>query len=505
MSNNNLQQRNNNLQQRNNNRNGETIETIDEYQEGDLHVVTKTVQTQGQVTKTTTKYNRDGRPVSKSTSTSTTTFSGTPNMGVGGGGLGGSGGISGFGNHTAFLDKNFMNNISDSFHRGPLSHISPSEIYEEQQRIKRLQQQQQQSQTQNRIREILDDEDIDDQDVEYIDYTRTTTTATPPNRNNRNNNQNNINRNNRYNNINYIDDEDDDLQRAIRESIPKDQQPMIIDDDEDDDLQRAIRESMKTNQPPPSQQQQQPSRNNHTPPRTPSTVPSSKRVKGSNRHKQKSFDQEDINVDNYNNVDMDEDDFYHEQDSDDIDAEVAFYQENPDAHSYLSPNDKKRLEYQSALKESRRIREEQEREFKESLEKDRLKREEEEEKKQLEEAMKLSLELEKQSKISEKTNRLPPDPTTLPQEKQQPGVKICEISISLPPEGQRITRKFYVTDKLISIRDWIDIHLDNINSPINPDTYELVTTYPRDILSDNSKSLLDLNLYPRAILNLREP
>eukprot|EP01133_Synstelium_polycarpum_P008139 gene8139-9553_t len=177
---------------------------------------------------------------------------------------------------------------------------------------------------------------------------------------------------------------------------------------------------------------------------------------------------------------------------------------DPTLREYLSPKDKQRLEKQQAIDESRRIREEQEKEFNESLRKDQQKQEDEE----FEEAMRLSMEIDKATKMSQKKESLAKlNPSTMtPEELKGREKEVCEIVICLPPDGKRITRKFFIADALQTVRDWIEVYVaeEGIERTLAED-FQLVTTFPKEVLSDPSKTLQELNLYPRSILNLSNP
>ncbi|EGG18837.1 UBX domain-containing protein [Cavenderia fasciculata] len=373
-----------------------------------------------------------------------------------------------------------------------------------------------------------------------------------------------------YMNFGIDDDgmnEDEQLREAIRrsqeQSLPQQPAPpkkmnnnsSFDMDQEDLELQRALTESMR-------EFQEKTSTSSTTPLSSSSSSVPKKKVNvrqdlneyysGTSRQhqhqKQQQQQQQQNNINNNNGNDESENEHTLE----------AMYND-PELRHLLSPAEQQRLARKRLIDDARKIRESQESEFNESLRRDTEKREEEEkkrveeekkkaeqeEKKLLQDALKLSIHLEKQSRIEEIKKRLTVDPSTMPAEEIKGREKeICEISVNLPPDGKRITRKFFTSNTLQNIRDWIDIYLDETFNIVSEDIhqkkdeekqdeemkqveekekveveegedkrekryisrdYQLLTTYPKQVLSDNQKSLLDLQLYPRCLLQLNNP
>jgi len=476
---------------------------------------------QQQSTTTSSLGGSGGIPTTTTATTSTTTTS--PGIGMGACNVNANGGGH-FGNYTPFLQRDFMTNISNERNKGPLNHIRPQDIFEQAQEYRRRLQEQQSPNggsfnTANGGYSgrgaYIHEEDDDDNEYEDDDYEEIAEDE--------------------YDETELMkqyqqgfDDEEEALQRAIRESLllssPQPTSSSSPSSSQQQQHSTSSPRSTKSNSNSPiyrnNQQQQQqsssPSSNNSSPahgntnnnqkkkaPRTPSPV-----------YKQKVRFGGGSGGNHDDEIKESYDQYYGDGENESPDEDDQYFEDNPDAQNFLSPHEKQRLGNQRMIKESRRILQEQQREYQEALIRDKEREEklrkeerEKEEKKQMEEALALSIQMEKDNALNTKKQRLPQDPSLSlsPDQIKASPIKICEISISLPPDGQRITRKFYVNNTLQSIRDWIDIYLHENESNINTDTYELVTNFPKEVLNDNSKTIWDLNLYPKTLLNLREP
>jgi len=163
-----------------------------------------------------------------------------------------------------------------------------------------------------------------------------------------------------------------------------------------------------------------------------------------------------------------------------------------EAHEPILTN--QRIEQEERTRD-RLLREEQEREFQQSLledqEKEKRIREERQriEEKQREEAyQRQEEERKKQDKIKrqeELLNKLPPEPSA--------GEGVTQLIFRLS-DGSRLQRRFYRTDKLQLVYDFID------SKNIEQNDYDLVTNFPLRKFDDKTKTLAELDLYPQASL-----
>lgn len=153
------------------------------------------------------------------------------------------------------------------------------------------------------------------------------------------------------------------------------------------------------------------------------------------------------------------------------------------------------------------IREQQDQEFQETMEYDRKmkekKRQEEELKSQLEEeeqqqqelemALQLSRQLTKESQIAKKKAALSDEPAD--------GEGITLIRFQLP-RGAKVARRFKKTDKLQVVYDFLAIHFDNNNLPIN--NFIFGTNYPKRDLDNLEMTVEEAGLHPRGMLFVRD-
>ncbi|KYQ89743.1 UBX domain-containing protein [Tieghemostelium lacteum] len=455
---------------------------VDEFDRNGVHYRTETSRVGNTVTKVTTTTGNNGT-FSRSVSTTTSSTTG----GTGSGGVNMASGND-FGHYQPFLNQGFLNNVT-GHSRPSQNHVRPVDIYNQQQQHREQMRQQQQQQQQQHIQQQQQHmQQIRMQQQQMLDRMM----PKPQ-----------VNRQRGFVQE-IIDDEDEDNEPI---DLSDDSNYIDLDGEEMDfELQQAIKESMNQSTPskPPSQQPPQKPSLKQLPKPT-NNNRSTNVVSPVNKRKNKNVQFKEIQNDIDDDINMTEEGY----DEDDYDDDEFF--NDPQTQNYLSPNDKHKRQERSSIRATRQIMNEQDREFQESLKKDREKAEQEREKEELEKAIQMSLEMEqaqlekeKADLMDKKKQRLPPDPTlsmTADQIKSSP-VRICEISI-LPPDGQRFSRKFFVNNNIQNVRDWIDVYLNEHQSPINLETYELVTTYPKSVLSDNSKTLEEF--YPRTLLNLREP
>eukprot|EP00455_Lapot_gusevi_P055612 TRINITY_DN9060_c0_g5_i4.p1 TRINITY_DN9060_c0_g5~~TRINITY_DN9060_c0_g5_i4.p1 ORF type:complete len:295 (+),score=63.22 TRINITY_DN9060_c0_g5_i4:271-1155(+) len=162
--------------------------------------------------------------------------------------------------------------------------------------------------------------------------------------------------------------------------------------------------------------------------------------------------------------------------------------------------------------EERRLRDLQAQEYEEALERDRQREREEEERKQKElearrareeeekrrfeeEQRQLALLREKEEQLQRKRESLPPEP-------EQGTRGAVGLSIRLP-DGSQITRRFMDSDQLQVVFDYISCNELKIDGqPIHK--WEVVTHYPKRVLSDPSITLRQANLIGRAVLFVQE-
>lgn len=133
-----------------------------------------------------------------------------------------------------------------------------------------------------------------------------------------------------------------------------------------------------------------------------------------------------------------------------------------------------------ALNRDRSIRAQQDSEYQESLALDRAKEESQ------------KAEADRQKRVQEqreaKRRRVPtPPPAGAP--------NTTELLIRLP-SGTRLQRRFYSTDKIGSVYDYVDTETDEAPEG----EYDLMTPFPKKTLLDRSTSLSDAGLHPKALL-----
>jgi len=143
-------------------------------------------------------------------------------------------------------------------------------------------------------------------------------------------------------------------------------------------------------------------------------------------------------------------------------------------------------EYQQSLladeEKERKIREERQQE---EAEEKRLLREEEE--RRMQEAMK---EKRKQVELEAKRKQLSTEPT------ESNGSTAIVIRL---PDGVRLSRRFYRTDHLQAVYDFVDVQ----TNMLLPD-YHLVSSYPRQVFSNHAVTLEEAKLFPQAVLLIQE-
>ena len=160
-----------------------------------------------------------------------------------------------------------------------------------------------------------------------------------------------------------------------------------------------------------------------------------------------------------------------------------------------------------------RLREEQDREYRETLEADqerqRLKKEEEdrvreEEKRLKEEQEKLEREkrekLEKARSLLEKSSNGESNVTCSSSDESQP-VKMTRVRLMLP-SGKRLERKFKGDDTIDTIRAFLVLHFEETG--IVMENFQLNSNYPRKALVDGDKTLESEGLCPQAVIMVQD-
>lgn len=171
---------------------------------------------------------------------------------------------------------------------------------------------------------------------------------------------------------------------------------------------------------------------------------------------------------------------------------------------------------QEYAEEARLLREQQDREVEESAQKDRERAEAAELERQAAEqeqmranaelAEKAAVEAAAASKKEALKEARQKAAAQLLVEQASPPDHVCKIVLRLPT-GRRVERKFDADDKLAVVYEWADCcgelsGLQGGESFDVPSKYHLATTYPRTALTDQARSLRELQLLPNALLAL---
>jgi len=152
--------------------------------------------------------------------------------------------------------------------------------------------------------------------------------------------------------------------------------------------------------------------------------------------------------------------------------------------------------------QNRRIREEQDVAFQQSLLEDQEKQEKvvEEERKKKEEfevqQKQDQLRQTKQKELEQRRERisksLAPEP--------EPGDGVTQLIIRLT-DGSRLQRRFYIKDRLQTVMDFVDSKRPtNVECPV----YDLVSNFPRKTFTDHLVTLEEAGLHPQASLFVQE-
>jgi len=108
------------------------------------------------------------------------------------------------------------------------------------------------------------------------------------------------------------------------------------------------------------------------------------------------------------------------------------------------------------------------------------------------------LKMEISRKKSAARNRVPVEPD--PNSNDSNTNRVSQLVIRLP-DGSRVQRRFRVTDKIQAIYDFVDCQ-DQME--IDQSRYNLIANFPRRVFQDRLVSLEEAGLYPQASLFVQE-
>jgi hypothetical protein len=123
----------------------------------------------------------------------------------------------------------------------------------------------------------------------------------------------------------------------------------------------------------------------------------------------------------------------------------------------------------------------------------RIKRENEE---------KIRKEKEKEEKRKIIVNSLPQEPSGINNLNLEDDPNSTKIVFRFPDLNRRVERRFYKTDTISVLYDYVDSLGKDIF--MESESYELVQTFPFKLYSNKEKILLEEGLFPNAVLQIRE-
>jgi len=153
-------------------------------------------------------------------------------------------------------------------------------------------------------------------------------------------------------------------------------------------------------------------------------------------------------------------------------------------------------EEETPLGQIRKLKKEQDQAYEASLKEDQIKewmQKQQEESQEEQEAIQMSIELTKMKKIQDLEKSLPSEPAV--------GLQNVTHIVIRMPDGKRLERRFLMDSKLQLLRNFID---SKTLSERVPDSYEIVTDFPKKIYSNMNSSFRESGLYPRALVSLQE-
>ncbi len=82
----------------------------------------------------------------------------------------------------------------------------------------------------------------------------------------------------------------------------------------------------------------------------------------------------------------------------------------------------------------------------------------------------------------------------------EPAPNVTHIVVRTP-DGSRLERRFFITDPLQHLKNFIDSKATELHIP---DNYELVVSFPTRIFKDFSQTFQQAGLTGRALLNIQQ-
>jgi hypothetical protein len=155
---------------------------------------------------------------------------------------------------------------------------------------------------------------------------------------------------------------------------------------------------------------------------------------------------------------------------------------------------------------NRTLRETQDREFEESLERDRLMEEERQRKRDEEERIEKERLERAKSKDVKKSAIQKEKEAALSRVERARGIETPTTIVVRFPGGVRIEKKFDKNEVIGTLYDWVlccgllHAHASEVGQEIRPGKFYLSTTFPARKLEVMSASLLELDLVPNAVL-----
>jgi len=171
------------------------------------------------------------------------------------------------------------------------------------------------------------------------------------------------------------------------------------------------------------------------------------------------------------------------------------------------------LKYQGILSEAAmrriqrqdevRLRDEQDREYRETLEEDQRREREKLEQKRLQEEEERKIRQEMENVQHEKESRLQNARDMLEEEPDSSDKSIVQARIRLMlPSGKRVERSFRGNDTINVVRAFLILHFDESRTRI--ENFQLSSNYPKKALVDGDKTLESEGLCPQAVIMVQD-
>lgn len=114
-----------------------------------------------------------------------------------------------------------------------------------------------------------------------------------------------------------------------------------------------------------------------------------------------------------------------------------------------------------------------------------------------------AIELSKKYELQERVTRICQSLNSVSSHSIDPSNPLCEIAVRMP-NGTRLTRKFYLKDKIEKLRIWIEY--EGLQCDINfPYNFIICLSSPAKILDNPQFTFQDYELFPRVLLNVSLP